>query len=201
MLISREFKFCYPHAPKTGGSSITKALLPFIDLPRNNYSLESILTAASLSQHGWQTRAHAKGRMHSVLKDNPPAGWVVVAVVRNVWDRATSLANAYSGGDLRALVEGRVSRRPQFCRPQTTWIAGAGKAEVCEIRHEHIAEDFFMFCKDRGIPFEGEFPHCLQRPNKPPWRSLYEGYEGKWARNAVANVYRSDIERFKQRFA
>jgi len=152
---------------------------------------------ASRNEHGWQGKAHAAGPMHARLSEarGPvPGGYVVLMTVRNPYDRAVSLANAYCGGDLWALARGEIAKRPRFCKPQSVWLDAESAGEVRLIRFERLAEDFFMVCKELDIPFGGEFPHLNPSGPRKPWWAFYDGQ--KDLADAICRVYGKDFERF-----
>jgi hypothetical protein len=160
--------------------------------------LSQIEDLADKSTHNWQGKAHVRGPQHVRMTEAPPTGYVVLALVRNAWDRATSLANAYAMGNIEWLCHGKITKRTHFCEPQVRWFERAKGAEVRIIRMENIERDFFEFCSDRGIPFEGEFPHLNRRPKERDWKAYYK--KDPMLASMVMTRYKEDVERFGQSY-
>tara|TARA_Y100000310_G_C20418275_1_gene685402 strand:+ start:635 stop:823 length:189 start_codon:yes stop_codon:yes gene_type:complete len=60
MLRSKKpFKFIYIHVPKTGGSSVTSALAPYLIDPKPVDKTE---------RKGWQIKHHVNKRMHQCIR-------------------------------------------------------------------------------------------------------------------------------------
>jgi hypothetical protein len=84
MIIVSKLKLAFMHVPKTGGSSITAALMPYLGQPNG-----------PTSGNGWQIPHHMQGYdMHSAFFhykwEKPDDEWRTFAVVREPFDRMHS---------------------------------------------------------------------------------------------------------------
>ena len=189
MLISTEHQFCFYHIPKTGGSSFTAALAPFLDDPVKMGSIGK----------PWQIRHHRRpGHMHVTWeKLGAPEGFLVAATCRNPFSRMISLYNAFGqkGESLEdfipRLAAGRAmgsSFRSTLGRPQLAWIKGAPSPLI--LRFEALQESFDTLCARVGIP-QTKIPHHLHRPREP-----FPTYYSEHARHLVAKLWAPDFNRF-----
>lgn len=139
------------------------------------------------------------------------------AVIRNPWERAVSAfyyldeggSNIYDQAfreEYLAKYEGRFDAfardigsivGQKFFKPQMHWVGRADEGQVlCDrlIRFENLAEEVTALSRKLNLPLP-EVPHVY--PGKhPPYQECYSPE----ARDAVAQVYATDIETFGYSF-
>lgn len=126
MLISTKHRFVFIHVPKTGGSSITAALAPYLDDPK---------PVDESQKKGWQIKHHV-GKMHATAAESDiPEGFLVVAVRRDHLDWEESQQFHYDSPDW-------------WGNPQEWWTEGVNLKDLCLLRFEHLNDDFEQFCYD-----------------------------------------------------
>ena len=87
MLLSDSHKFAFYHYPKTGGSSITAALAPYLRYPKEVPPIE---------RGGWQGRHHIDGLQHEPIKlvtVKPPTDYLKAVFIRNPFEVVVSAWN------------------------------------------------------------------------------------------------------------
>lgn len=185
---SEKYKVAFIHIPRTGGSSVTAALLPFLSL-REGASVRSVRKVQG--KKGWQFPCHAHGHMHDSYKDGFMGDkYQYFTVVRNPWDRAVSLAKKYTDyGQVGELARNGASRQRKYAKPQMDWLKGSG-GKVWTLRFENLVEDFMLFCRTLKIPFEGEFPH-ENNENLGNYRDHYKS--DPMAIQMIGKKYRDDV--------
>ena len=159
MLLSHSHKFMFIHIPKTAGSSITTALVPYIIMPNEGPSKYSY----GGPHDGYQRKPLLIDKYKNYYK---------FAVVRNPFDRLMGgwffnkkyfpHKNIRYGSFSNFIV--RRSRNWQ----QHRWICRKNKVDVDFVaRFENIDADFKKICDDVGIKEDIEFPHINKNPDKP----------------------------------
>jgi len=171
MLVSTSHKFAFLHPPKTGGSSITEALAPFLDDPKE---------ADPLDRRGWQFKHHADRQMHSTWTDNEKflkerPHWTIAGFVRNPWCRMTSLYQFLAnGGETFGAFVQRFHDHPGSIRghwPAITAREWLGRANFIG-RFERLEEEFRRLCHAVGID-PPELPMRRAKKPKPPMIEFY----------------------------
>jgi len=87
MIIGKRHNYCFIHIPKTGGSSITKALVDY----------EGWKLGVKVDEHAWQIRLHSHGGMHGPPNRNYEEE--SFCVVRDPWTRLASVYRSATSGD------------------------------------------------------------------------------------------------------
>ncbi len=190
MLKSIDGTFAFYHVPKTGGQSISTALLSLM-VPNPDVDPRLVaLSGPSRDYHwdGMHTPAPAGGGKRKRC-----------AFVRNPWHRALSRWRIYrkTGESFMAFW-----RRPHgyninitrpmlyYCNPSFEFIG----------RFENLAADFVRMCELVGID-PPELPHTNQLLASgpvlgPDWRSLYDDESRRW----IAKRFAGDIDMFGYTF-
>jgi hypothetical protein len=212
MLLSRTHNFIYIHIPKTAGSSMTEALLPFIPLDQKR-----TLSRKPPDTFGWQPPLHFERSLHAGAGDgkgrriiNTHPNYFVFSIVRNPWDRFASLARSDKcgdGDDIATFFERCIGNqgpkiiRQSWTKPQSWWLYSSETRDPdYMMRFESLGEDWFRVCKMLGIE-PTDFPHRNKKNHRVDgydWRTHYDrcpDYIDK-----VAELYKEDIERFGYTF-
>ena len=188
MIISRRHKFAFVHIPKTGGTTITSLLLPYLGRgPKRG--------------KGWQTYYHTFGMHGGIREFNGAKKYFKFAFVRNPWDWLVSL---YKSGAIKKRA-GYVKRpswekmisllSKKHPQPQLSWLTINGKIAVDYIaRLEDIDNEVDYIFKKLGLKYN-KIPHRLKRgrPHYTEW------YNDK-SRKIVARVFRKDIKMFGYKY-
>lgn len=216
MLVSHKLRMIYIHVPKTGGSSVTVALLPFLGGVGRNPKLV-------VGKLGWQKWAHYRGMMHAGSRGGvglePLVRWPkyrVLITVRNPWDRFASLARNLHKRNGKNLWDGNLwtlERRLRGTRkfPRRYWFQACARwlpqgREVRVLRFERLAEDWREWVRwERSagefssLPSE-ELPHVNRSRKKEDWREYYPEGDVDLV-EAVRRRFHEDVDRFGYSFA
>ena len=194
MLISNQKRFIFVHIPKTGGSSIFRALSFCNNAPDTdeNRHLELI---EIYNRYGYLA-GDDDGQAGGLKK------YFKFAFVRNPWDRVVSmysyrLRNREIPPDL-TFSEFVVNRREHpfgMHRDQVKFIEDpAGQVAVDFIgRFENLEKDWSTIQSRFGI--SSGLPHLKRTSHRP-----YQTYYSPELRKEIADLYRRDIETFGYRF-
>jgi hypothetical protein len=193
MLISHSHKFIFIHVPKTGGSSFTAAVAPYLEDPKP--------VGNGL---GWQFKHHTLRAMHigarqcgDALQKYPR--YLIVSNVRNPYSRAVSLWNS-SHRKKGPFKSWHNKMYGGFHRPQSFWLTTAAKPDIVVanilLRFEHLEEDFIDFCKIAELPSSLRLPHKLNK-NYPERQDNYMlAYKGNDMKEKVRRWYDRDFKVF-----
>ncbi|MFK5978683.1 MAG: sulfotransferase family 2 domain-containing protein [Rhizobiaceae bacterium] len=201
MLLSLSHNFLFVHVPKTGGSSIRHALIPY-SIPKN----EGVFRRFSSNLPFREAPQNVRLRIHDT------AAWARLklgtktfeellsfAVVRNPYTRAISYFEYLRQNPKHP--QNRVVRNMSF---EKYLIWGGQKAKqskhLCDLsgnllvdrvlRFENMAEEFQSICRDIGVSVE------LPRINISAQMSLTE-YLTPEACELIEQIYTQDFELFK----
>lgn len=140
MLVSSKYRFVFIHVPKTGGSSITAALAPYLDDPK---------PVDPSQKRGWQIKHHV-GKMHATAAQSKiPEGFITFAVQREEEDWQGSLRYHWPDGD-------------PWGKPQSWWWEGVEDLVLLRFGHHG---DWYDFCEVVGLPEPWpRLPHLNEHP-------------------------------------
>lgn len=188
MLISDSHKFVFLHVPKTGGSSITAALAPYLRSPQEVVE----------ETRGWQAKHHA-GYMHATYAESKsaiPRGYKAFAVVRNPWDRYISMWKNRRWNPDRIepmawlAVRRKLSRKRPFARAQLDFVSPLDPVLLWGF--ERLQEGFDWMCDQVGLP-----RMTLPRRNIGPGLDWREPYKGRpMLADAVQLEFAADVQAF-----
>ncbi len=206
MVIVPRHKLAFVHIPKTGGSSITAALLRVQGLP------------VPAEKHGWQTKHHKRGRLHSGYEHLE--GWTGFTVIRDpleivasfyaVWSHTTrpnAFVNATKKFKTYLDYVRAFTSQPLF-RPRARTLTSfctcprTGKSVELLLRFSHLDEDWASLLRVFDIDHV-DLPkrNITAHESRPEdYMALYEGREGEQAAEIVMDHYREDYENFRELF-
>lgn len=214
MPISHRYKCIFVHIPKTGGTSIERALGVFGDWRSENRELMFGLVASeSIRRRGFLSAFLQHLTLPQILELAPPEtvrGYVSFAVVRNPWDRLVSTfanpdphltaAAQRAGIDLEGLgfpafVQAVAPFEHIHLLPQNEFICDRrGRLLVDRVlRFESLEDDFAEL--RRTLSVASVLGHHNRSTRRP-----YQAYYDRASRAAVARKYRRDVELFGYRF-
>jgi len=202
-MISHKHKFVFIHIPKTGGTSIWRALKP---------------TVKDLRYLGHVDKEHKQHGplIQECLKNN----YFVSTCVRNPWDvmvsnyfyirKDGSFWHSSDGSTryklkvdhslvkklsfkqfIKKLEQGKIKDK-FVVRSQSSWINGIDMDDI--IRFENINEGFRKICNKLELP-NISLPKLNATEHKPYW----EYYDDE-SQKLIANKYKDDIEQFGYEF-
>lgn len=204
MLYSKKYNLLFVAVPKTGTTSFTSALGDVLESERN------IVTVGE---------AKVRCGEHDTLAEiAEKVGWdavrnmVVVAAVRNPWDRLVSSYHFYRSGRVTKLVLSGKQRNPMAILnvlaarllPFTIWVR-LYRTKTCScylkdsegalridhlLRLEYFEQDVAELCKALGLA-----PVALQQKNRSP-RTHYREYYTPASQRLVAQRFSEDVEAF-----
>ena len=143
MLLSDSHKFAFYHYPKTGGTSITAALAPYLRYPQKVPVVE---------RSGWQGRHHLDGIQHAPIRFvtiTPPADYLTAVFIRNPFDVVVSAWNIDQIPFDKFVYEEIDSRQHPVLRYTIldSIVDSAGNLPDFIGRHENMDKDWKKFCK------------------------------------------------------
>jgi hypothetical protein len=217
MLISHRHGFAFIHVPKTGGTSVARALWRHADHP-DGYWANRCLALVGIRVNHYAPMAMRKFRPHTPadeLRRNLPAGvfegLFTFAFVRNPWDLLVSyyhfLRDADGHGDHVSHRRRRAARLPDFESyvryeisrgkiSQTRMVADRRGRVLVDFlgSYESLATDFAHAC--RRIGFEATLGHA-----NTSTRADYRDYYSPRLAALVRDHFAEDVERFGYDFA
>lgn len=217
MLISHRHRFAFIHVPKTGGTSVARALWRHAD-HTEGYWANRCLAVVGIHVNHYAPVGARKFRPHTsaeILRRNLPSGTFeslfTFAFVRNPWDLLVSyyhfLRDAAGHGEHASHRRRRAARLPDFEAyvryeigrdkiSQTRMVAGRDGRVLVDFlgRYESLATDFAHVCRRLGIEAE------LGRANTSA-RGDYRDYYTPRLAALVRDHFAEDVERFGYEFA
>jgi len=216
MLISHRHGFAFIHVPKTGGTSVARALWRHAD-HTEGYWANRCLALVGIHVNHYAPVAMRKFRPHTPadeLRRNLPAGTFerlfTFAFVRNPWDLLVSyyhfLRDAEGHGDHVSHRRRRTARLPDF-EAYVRYEIGRGKISQTRMvadrhgrvlvdflgRYESLATDFAHAC--RRIGREATLGHANTSA-----RTDYRDYYTPRLAALVRDHFADDVERFGYEF-
>ena len=195
MLLSDSHKFVFYHYPKTGGSSITAALAPYLRHP---------IEVPPLERSGWQGRHHIDGIQHVPLKwvtITPPADYVKAVFVRNPFEIVVSAWNI-DQMSFDKFVHEEISTRQHPSLRNTILESITDERGIVQTdfigRHENMEADWKKFCWLVGLP-KLKLPYRnikelkWDRPKNNDYRTHYSAYSMR----VVSEVFDNDLRYFE----
>ena len=148
MLLSDSHKFAFYHYPKTGGSSITAALAPYLRYPKEVPPIE---------RGGWQGIHHIDGFQHEPIKlvtVKPPTDYLKAVFIRNPFEVVVSSWNIDEMPFDKFVYEEISTRQHPTLRYSIleSITDEAGNLPDFIGRHENMEVDWKKFCKLVGLP-------------------------------------------------
>jgi hypothetical protein len=208
MLLSIEKKFLFVHVPKTGGTSVARALDPWVVHPPlsawnkllSRFHLQKDPARVRLRVHGSLTDAYAQ------LPDDFSDSLFKFGFVRNPWDRLVSEYSFILAREnhprhrvVKALPDFlaylRYERERARGRSQARMLAAPPGRRPLDFvgRFENLSADFSEACRRMGV--DAELPH-LNRTKHRDYRDFYDAQ----TRAYVAEAWADEISAFKYSF-
>jgi sulfotransferase famil protein len=207
MLLSLEKNFLFVHVPKTGGTSIARALDPWVvHPPQGKWNKLLCRTHLRRDPGRFMLRVHGSlSYARKVLPGDLYGQLFKFAFVRNPWDR---LVSEYSFvldkshhpryKEVRNLANFaeylRYEKERAHGRSQADMLLGPDGLGVDFVgRFEQLSQDFAAVCQKLEI--DSSLPH-LNRTNHRNYRDYYDS----GSRAYVAENWRAEIELFSYEF-
>jgi hypothetical protein len=206
MLYLASKKAVFFHIPKTGGSSLTAIVHPYVELAQKQLpDLKLVATNWRGYAKGWQGTHHLEGNQHSgyaeseaefagILSDS----WKF-AFVRNPWDRVASIwrSRLKCREPFAQTVRTELPLDPMIGRTQKSYLIGTdGLLKMDFIgRYKRFAADVRRILSRLGITAP-EIPHLLPSASD----KHYSTYFDTKTRDFVAELFKEDIEEFGCQF-
>jgi len=208
MLLSLEKQFLFVHVPKTGGTSIARALDPWIvhpPLTRANkllsrFRLQRDPSKVRLRTHGYLADAYSQ------LNPELANSLFKFAFVRNPWDRLVSeysyiLAreNHPRYSKVKALPDflsylHYEKQRPRWRCQARMLAAPQGRPDINFVgRFENLSADFNAVCARIGI--DASLPH-LNKTKHRDYRKFYD----EQSQDFVSEAWADEIQKFGYEF-
>ena len=198
MLLSDSHKFAFYHYPKTGGTSITACLAPYLRYPQ---------PVPPTEQNGWQGRHHLDGIQHGPIRYvtiKPPAHYLTAVFIRNPFEVVVSAWNIDQIPFDKFVYEEIESRQHPVLRYTIldSIVDGDGNLPDFIGRYENMDKDWKKFCKRVGLP-KLKLPYRnikelkWNRQKNPDYRRHYTDY----SRQVVSRVFGNDLMFFNYNFA
>ncbi len=207
MLLSEEKNFLFIHIPKTGGTSVARALQPWALQPPQTL-FNKVLSRAGLRRDWKRILYRVHGSLAYAQQRLPTqvyADMYKFAFVRNPWARLVSEYSYVKNQpdhrrfrEVRALPDFAAYLRYERARDRRDQVRLVtdlkGQVGVDFLGHmEHLQEDFGRVCTHLGI--EASLPH-LNKTQHKDYRDFYDSA----CRDFVATEWRNEVEAFGYEF-
>ncbi len=193
MLLSDSHKFAFYHYPKTGGTSITAALAPYLRYPQK---------VPVVDRSGWQGRHHLDGIQHGPIRYvtiKPPADYLKAVFIRNPFEVVVSAWNIDQMPFDKFVYE-EIETRQHITLRYTileSIVNSDGNLPNFIGRHENMDKDWKKFCKLVGLP-KLKLPYRNIKELK--WNrhksDNYQQYYTQYSRQVVEEVFGNDLKYF-----
>ena len=193
MLLSDSHKFAFYHYPKTGGTSITAALAPYLRYPQKVPVVE---------HSGWQGIHHLDKIQHAPIRlvtTPPPADYLKAVFIRNPFEVEVSAWNIDQMPFDKFVYE-EIETRQHITLRYTileSIVDDAGNLPNFIGRHENMDKDWKKFCKLVGLP-KLKLPYRNIKELK--WNRHksddYRQYYTQYSRQVVSEIFSNDLKYF-----
>ena len=194
MLLSDSHKFAFYHYPKTGGSSITAAIAPYLRYP---------IEVPPVERGGWQGRHHIDGLQHEPIRYvtiAPPTDYLKAVFIRNPFEIVVSAWNIDQISFDKFVYEEISTRQHPTLQHTildsiTDW---KGNILVDFIgRHENMEADWKKFCWLVGLPkLKLSYKNIKENKWKRQKIDDYRQYYSDYSRRVVEEVFGNDLKYF-----
>ena len=199
MLVSESHKFVFFHFPKTGGSSITHGLAPFL---KHNYRVPvewQTPPEPNEAWMGWQPNHHIDLLQHNpVRKCKYPKEYFTASFVRNPYDLVVSAWHNKEQPFTEFVMKEVATRKNIISKYgcQLDYLSDSrGNLMVDWIgRYERLEKDWEKFCYLTKL---GSLP--LKKLNSS-WKQPYKEYYNERTYLAVTQLYKKDLDYFGYSF-
>ena len=182
MIVSTSHNFVFFHNPKTSGSSITKAIIPYCERIRKN-SLD------------WKNDWHEGGLHMKVYPEilGIPSTYNTFAFVRNPFDIIVSMfAKNPAFDDFDDFVNKRAFNPPLIWNQSQLLLDLVGNSLVDYVfRFEDLPDIWETVCTHINIPYKP-----LEKENASNRRKDYRSYYSDFSREIIADIYKDDLINF-----
>lgn len=179
MLVCSAHGFAFLHVPKTGGTSIKVALMPYAD-------------PGQYVDDGDKLRKERARRTHDVPRPELglPDGLRFMGVYRDPFERIASAwgflrRKGLTDAGFEAFAETELGEH-QVTKPQTKWLLFADDV----LRFERLEDDFADWCEARGLP------RLMLERRVSSGRRSWDDVHTPRTRELIASHYAEEIERW-----
>lgn len=201
--VSKKHKFVFVHIPKTGGTSISVALIESHNakVRGNADRLKHVGIGGNIPKVFRPNDIDVHDTICEIHNKFPESkGYKSFCVVRNPWERIFSFYQHKKRINDPNLPSGSFSeifKKSNFLllQPQTFWMRSEnGKIEIDSIiKMESLENDFNEFAESVGM--NASLPH-LNKSKKEDYREHYDDYTKK----LIGEYYKHEIELFGYKF-
>ena len=193
MLLSDSHKFAFYHYPKTGGSSITAALAPYLRYPKEVPPIE---------RGGWQGRHHIDGLQHEPIKlvtVKPPTDYLKAVFIRNPFEIIVSAWNIDEMPfDKFVYEEIATKQHPSLRYSILESITDKGGNLPDFIgRYENMEADWKKFCWLVGLPkLKLPYRNIKELKWDRPKNNDYRVYYTPYSIRVIHEIFDNDLKYF-----
>jgi len=193
MLLSDSHKFAFYHYPKTGGSSITAALAPYLKYPKEVPPIE---------HGGWQGIHHIDGLQHEPIRlvtITPPTDYLKAVFIRNPFEVVVSAWNIDQIPFDKFVYEEISTRQHPTLRYSILESITDVNGNLPDFigRHENMEADWKKFCKLVGLPklklpYKNIKENKYERQKNNDFRQYYTPYSIR----VIHEIFGNDLKYF-----